>query len=392
MNTLQFYEAQPTIKVALAAGGTGGHVIPALALAEHMREGLVAGMRFIPEVLLGCRGGMEEKLAAAEKLPFIGLPKPKAVGLKAKLQAPFRLGAAVYQAGRILKQMNIDIVVGFGGYASAAPLIAAWLAGIPTVLCEQNALPGRTNRTLARFASLVVGQFDECAPYFPRKCQVETLGNPLRKAVRDLVAQRDAQRSAGAQKSSNGTTLLVMGGSQGAQPINQMVFAALPALKTRVADLRLIHLTGDKETLQIAERCAELGIPARVMPFHSEMNELYRETDFVVARSGATSLAELTALGLPMALIPFPQAMDDHQTYNARSIAKTGAAFLWPQADLTPETFAKRLSAALSDRVELEKMKFAARNCGQPDSGLRILVRIADIVYGEHAVGEQHAA
>ncbi|HTL53632.1 MAG TPA: glycosyltransferase, partial [Planctomycetota bacterium] len=127
-------------------------------------------------------------------------------------------------------------------------------------------------------------------------------------------------------------------------------------------------------------------------PFCNEMHELYRTADFVVARSGATTLAELTALGLPMALIPFPQAMDDHQTFNALSLVKSGAALLWPQADLTPERFTERLVAAVSDRGSLENMKNASRNCGVPDSGLRILARIADIVNGVHAAGEQKTA
>ncbi len=380
------------LRVALAAGGTGGHVVPALALAEAMREGPVNGIAFEPAVLLGCHGGMEESLAAEAHVTFAGLPKPKAVGFTEKLRAPLKLGAAVWQARRELRERDIEVVVGFGGYASAAPLIAGWLSGLPTILCEQNARAGRTNRRLARFASLVAAQFEECRGDFPARCQLEVLGNPLRRAVRSLAAYRDLRASAIGRAITHETTLLVMGGSQGAQPINRLLFEALPALKLGIPKLHLIALVGEKETLPIAARCAELGLPAEVLPFHGAMHELYRRADFVVARSGATTLAELTAIGLPMGLIPFPQAMDDHQTCNALSLAAAGAAHVWPQAGLTPEGLAVRVVEALADRGGLAAMKKAARKCGQPDSGLRILGRIADIVNGVRVAGEQQAA
>ncbi len=359
--------------IVIAGGGTGGHLFPGLALAERLRA------RGATVTFVGTARGIEARAvpAAGYPLELIDIAGLKRQGLVQTVRALGRLPPATLQALRLLRRLQPAAVVGVGGYASGPLVMLAALLGRPTVVLEQNSIPGVTNRLLARFVRAVFIAFPESARFFPAH-KVELLGNPIRLAVLDSAQA--------APPASGPLPVLVLGGSQGARAVNQLVTEAVahwikappPELPLQAA-LTLRHQTGAAEQEAVAARYRELGLSpaqARVEPFITDMGAAYGACQLMVGRAGATTIAELTAVGRPALLIPFPQAADDHQTHNARYMVEQGAAQLLPQDQTTPQQLAAALQALCRDRAQLAAMAAASRRLGRPDAAAVIADRI----------------
>lgn len=341
--------------VLIMAGGTGGHIFPGLAVADE----LVA--RKVPVIWLGADGGLETQLVPRHRLRLetLSIGGLRGKGVLTKLAMPFRLAAAVSGARALLKRQAPRCAISLGGYAAAPGGIAARLSGVPLVVHEQNSVAGITNRLLARKAKRVLTGFPDV---FARG---EWIGNPVRSSIAALPAP--AQRYAGREGPLH---LLVLGGSQGAQSLN----AALPEVLRRRGSRMAVsvrHQCGSKHFDKARAAYMNAGIDADVVPFEDDMAAAYAWADLVICRAGALTIAELAAAGVPSILVPFPHAVDDHQTKNAEAMVAAGGARLVAEGD----EFVKRLGAAfeeLNDRVRLLRMATAARAQAKPDAARRI--------------------
>jgi UDP-N-acetylglucosamine--N-acetylmuramyl-(pentapeptide) pyrophosphoryl-undecaprenol N-acetylglucosamine transferase len=335
----------------ILAGGTGGHVYPALAVAQD----LIA--RGHEVVWMGTRTGLEARVVPAAGIPveWLEVSGLRGKGLRKKLTAPFMLLRALRQARSILKKAKPAVVLGMGGFASGpGGLMARWL-GIPLVLHEQNRIPGTTNRFLAKRADVVLEAFPES---FPAATGARWTGNPLRPEMISLP--RD-----GAAGHHEPPRLLVVGGSLGAKALNETVPKAV-ALAGLALDIR--HQTGQAMQAETAELYRQLGIAARVDAFVEDMAEAYGWADLAVCRAGAMTVSELSAAGLPAILVPYPHAIDDHQTRNAHYLADAEAAILMPQTELTPERLAAELVALIGGRERLPAMAKRAAALAKPEA------------------------
>jgi UDP-N-acetylglucosamine--N-acetylmuramyl-(pentapeptide) pyrophosphoryl-undecaprenol N-acetylglucosamine transferase len=342
------------------AGGTGGHVFPALATARVLRR------RGYDVVWLGTERGIEARLVPAEGIPveWLSVSGLRGKGLLALLAAPFRLAVAVSQAMRAIRKHQPRVVLGAGGFVSGPGGIAAWLLRRPLVVHEQNAIAGLTNRVLARFAGRVLEGFPGS---FGRGVRAERVGNPVRPEIVAVPApeRRYAGRSGPAR-------LLIFGGSQGASRLNAVLPAAVGELPR---DLRpdVLHQTGRHNHEETVQAYRTRGIEADVRPFIDDMASAYGWADLAVCRSGALTVAELAAAGVPAVLVPFPAAVDDHQTRNAEYAVRAGAAKLLQERDLTPVSLAVLLRELLGEgRPRLEQMARAARASAIVDADERV--------------------
>ena len=341
------------------AGGTGGHVFPALAVAEHLRA---RGMQVF---WIGTRQGMESRLVPEHgfEMEWIPIEGWRGKGLGQLLRAPFRLAGALRQAGGILRRRRPSLVIGMGGFASGPGGLAARAFGLPLVIHEQNFVPGMTNQWLARIATAV---FEAFPGSFPKGRDAVATGNPVRQSIVELPPP--AVRFVG----RTGTPrLLVLGGSLGAKVFNEMIPVALAAMPAAMRP-QVRHQAGEK-TLDTARAAYQAsGVEAEIMPFIRDMAEAYAWADLVVCRSGALTVSELAAAGVASVLVPYPFAVDDHQVGNARYLADVGAARLILQRDLTAEGLTAMLTDLLADRAALLAMAERARARAQPDAAERI--------------------
>jgi UDP-N-acetylglucosamine--N-acetylmuramyl-(pentapeptide) pyrophosphoryl-undecaprenol N-acetylglucosamine transferase len=341
------------------AGGTGGHVFPALAVAELLREGG-------NEVFwMGTRHGLEARLVpehgfAVEWLSIAGVRRK---GMGQLLSAPWKLTTALRQAAAILRRRRPAVVLGMGGFASGPGGLMARVHGIPLIIHEQNSVPGLTNEWLSRVARRV---FEAFPGSFPPQRRAEACGNPVRAQIAALAPPEE--RMAGRV---GPVRLLVLGGSLGAKVLNETVAPAVAALApVDRPDIR--HQAGE-QTLEIARVAyREAGVEADVTPFIRDMAEAYGWADLVVCRAGALTVSELAAAGVGSVLVPYPFAVDDHQTGNARHLSDHGAAELIPQARLSAESLSGLLQRLLGDRARLLAMAEAARRRAVPDAAARI--------------------
>ncbi len=345
--------------VLIMAGGTGGHVFPALAVAERLRA------RGVPVAWMGARNGLEATLVPKAGIPlqWIDVSGLRGKGLGRKLRMPFMLGRALWQAGAILRRLRPRVVLGMGGFASGPGGMMARLLGIPLVVHEQNAIAGLTNRWLARIANRVLEAFPTT---FPREQRATTVGNPVRESIAALPppAERLARRGGRPR-------LLVLGGSQGAQALNQLVPQALALLGDGERP-EVWHQAGGQLHQAAATAYRDVGMTARLTPFIEDMAEAYGWADLVLCRSGALTIAELAAAGIGAVLIPFPFAVDDHQTANARFLERSGAALIHQQAELDPGRLAAILRELLGDRPRLLGMAMAARSLAKIEAAERV--------------------
>jgi UDP-N-acetylglucosamine--N-acetylmuramyl-(pentapeptide) pyrophosphoryl-undecaprenol N-acetylglucosamine transferase len=333
------------MRAILAGGGTGGHVMPALAIARELRAQFNAEVIFI-----GTRRGMETRLVpnAGFELRLIKVGALKNVSLATRARTLFDLPRAIWRSGRIISDFRPNVVVGVGGYASGPAMLAALALNVPTVAFAPDRQPGFATRVVAPFVDAGAVQFPQACRYF-RKCRVT--GVPVRAKFFELPPRMESDRP----------TLLLFGGSQGAQAINRALLAALPLLRQRIPDLYIIHQTGEREYDDAQTTYLHEGVAAEVAPFIEQMPEAFARADLVLCRGGASTVAELMAAGKPAILVPLPTAADDHQTRNAQALAEMGAAVLLPQRDLTPERLVAIVSDLLHDRRMLAQMGARAR-------------------------------
>lgn len=346
--------------ILIMAGGTGGHVFPALAVARLLRR----AQREV--VWLGTRRGIEARLVPAEPLPieWLDVAGLRGRGAASWLAAPFRLARALWQALAVLRRRRPAVVLGCGGFVAGPGGLAAWLTRTPLVIHEQNAVAGLTNRCLAHLAGTVAEAFPGS---FPRRRRAVTTGNPVRREIAALAppAQRFAARSGPAR-------LLVFGGSQGAAVLNRAVPRAV-ALMPADERPQVLHQSGAADRDAVAGMYLQLGISADVRAFLDDMAGAYGWADLAVSRAGALTVSELAAAGLGAVMVPYPSAVDDHQTRNAGVLVAAGAAVLLPERELTAERLAAELSGLLGDgRARALDMACAARGVATADAAERV--------------------
>jgi UDP-N-acetylglucosamine--N-acetylmuramyl-(pentapeptide) pyrophosphoryl-undecaprenol N-acetylglucosamine transferase len=337
----------------IMAGGTGGHIFPALSVANYARD---HGWKV---VWLGARTGMEARIVppAGYTMAWIRFSGLRGRGLLPKVLLPLNLLIAFWQSARAIFAHRPDVVLGMGGYVAFPGGMIASLLNRPLVLHEQNSIAGLSNRVLSHVADKVLVAFPGA---FGERAKAEWTGNPVRAAIAAVPPPetRFAARS-GPLK------LLVLGGSQGAAALNEVVPKAI-ALMPGAARPQVIHQSGAAHLEAVKANYAAAGVDAQMLAFIDEMAVRYTEADLLICRAGASTIAELAAAGVPAVLIPFPYAVDDHQTHNARFLSDRGGAVLVPQAELTPEKLSSLLSQL--DRAKLLTMARAARAAGKPDA------------------------
>ena len=334
--------------VMIMAGGTGGHVFPALAVAEELRS------RAQPVVWMGTRKGLEARVvpAAGIEMEWISIAGLRGRGAAAWLAAPFWISIAIIQALAAMRRRRPAVVLGMGGFVSGPGGVAAWLCRRPVLIHEQNAVAGTTNRLLSRIARRV---FEAFPGSFPNGVAAELVGNPVRREILDLPHRDRAGDSA---------HVLILGGSQGARVLNERVPEALAKLPGGIS-VDIWHQAG--RGLETAQRgYAEHGLAARVDAFVEDMAGAYAWADLVICRAGALTIAELAAAGLGAILVPFPYAVDDHQARNADSLGSRGAGIVIPEQEFTPQRLVNELAVLLERPDRIANMGDSARNLARP--------------------------
>jgi UDP-N-acetylglucosamine--N-acetylmuramyl-(pentapeptide) pyrophosphoryl-undecaprenol N-acetylglucosamine transferase len=345
-----------TMRVMVAGGGTGGHVIPALAIAQELRSRYGAQVTFV-----GTQRGIETRLvpAAGFDLRLIEVGALKRVDLATRLKTMLELPRALKVSADLIRELRPDVMIGVGGYASGPAMLVAAVMNVPTVAFEPNVVPGLANRLLAPTIRAAAVHFENTCHYF-RDCQVT--GVPVRREFFSVPPRPNDARP----------TLLVFGGSQGAHAINQAVIKALPLLMEALPEIHIIHQTGEKDYLEAQAAYLSAMVSAEVSPFIDDMPAAFARADLLLCRSGASTVAEITAAGKPAIFVPLPTAADDHQRHNAETLSAGGAARLLRQAELSTERLVSDVSSLLRDRTALAKMAEAARRFAHPDAAAKI--------------------
>ncbi|WP_028240329.1 undecaprenyldiphospho-muramoylpentapeptide beta-N-acetylglucosaminyltransferase [Stutzerimonas azotifigens] len=353
-------------KVLIMAGGTGGHVFPALACAREFQA------RGYQVHWLGTPRGIENELVPAAGLPLhlIQVSGLRGKGIASLLKAPFQLLRSLFQARRVVRDVAPVCVLGLGGYVTGPGGLAAKLAGVPLIIHEQNAVAGTANRSLVPLAQRVCEAFPDT---FPASAKRRTTGNPVREELfletpRDALANRKPR-------------LLVLGGSLGAEPLNKLVPAALAQLAPELCP-EVFHQAGKQHAEVTTERYREAGVGAEVAPFIKDMARAYAWADLVICRAGALTVSELAAAGLPAFLIPLPHAIDDHQTRNAQYLASEGAAVLLPQAKTDAAGLAAQLTEVMMQPEKLKAMGAIARRLARPDATRQVVDICLEVAHG----------
>lgn len=356
------------MKIVIAGGGTGGHLFPALAVAEVLQERGDEVVIFISEKEVDALATRDRTEFRYEKLPVIGMPKlfsPAIFGFVKRFNESLAPCRALY------KKFQPDAVLGMGGFTSTAPIFAGMRRKIPTFLHESNAIPGKANRLNAKMVTTVLLGFEDCAKYFPRaKCEVT--GTPIRKTLAQRIPKEEALTAFGLE--SGRKTLLVMGGSQGAHGINEAMIRALPQLKE--IPIQIIHLTGAQEEQLMVANYRRESIPTYVAGFCHQMENAYSAADFAIARSGAASVSELSHFGIPSLLIPYPAAADNHQALNAEIFERAGAAAVLKQADTTADTLVEKIRWFLGDPARLDAMSARCLRLAPQNAARRVVETI----------------
>ena len=355
-----------TAPVMIAAGGTGGHVFPALAVAAELQR------RSVPVVWLGTHAGLEARVVPESGLEveWLAIGGLRGKGWGVRLRAPFVLARACWQALRALRRRRPRALLGMGGFVAGPGGLVARVLRVPLVVHEQNAVAGLTNRVLARLARRVLEAMPDT---FPPGRRAAATGNPVRADILGLAepGQRFAQRSGPPR-------LLVLGGSQGARALNEHLPRALARLSD---DARPVvrHQCGERHAESAAAAYRDAGVEAEVLPFIEDMAAAYGWADLVVGRAGAMSVWELAAAGLPSLLVPFPHAVDDHQTANARWLEAAGAAVVVQERDLDTQGLADALEGLLGDRAALAERAGRARALARPDAAQRVADTVLEV-------------
>ena len=346
------------MRLLIAGGGTGGHLFPGVALVEELLHRSSSNK----VMFVGTRRGIEARVIPELGYPieYIDVQGLKGKGLVSRLQGFFKLPLSLVQSFSILRKFKPNVVVGVGGYASGPMILAAWLSRIPTVVLEQNTVPGITNRLAARFASRVVAMFEESKSYFPG-ARVEVLGNPIRRSLLESF-QRPFEQP------QDKFRVLVLGGSQGARMLNTRMGEAALSLKEQIPNLQICHQTGKNDEEAVRKVYQEVGVDAEVLPFIKDMSGAYLSANLIVCRAGATTLAEVGVAHRPAILVPFPYATDNHQEKNGAAMVAAGAAEMIIESDLTAEKLASSIVRLAKDPDKLQQMQQATAQFGRPEA------------------------
>lgn len=334
-------------RIVIMAGGTGGHVFPALAVAQWLIEN---GWQVS---WLGTHKGLESKIVPEQgiEIDWLSVAGVRGKGLFSKLASGFKLIMACGQALAILYRRKPDVVLGMGGFVAGPGGLMAKVLRIPLVIHEQNRIPGTTNKLLAKVANQVLEAFPNS---FKNEFNAKCTGNPLRKQFQNLGQEK-------VKNEQNDLHLLIIGGSQGAQALNEVIPDALANMKA----IEIRHQTGANMQEQVAKRYKELGIKAEATAFIQDMVSAYEWADIIICRAGAMTVSEVAAMGLPAILIPLPNAIDDHQMANARYLSEAGAGLILPQKELNAESLNSLINKV---QQQLEAMAVAAKKCASMDA------------------------
>lgn len=342
------------MKVLIAAGGTGGHIYPGIAVAKE-----IMGRDADSEVLfVGTARGLESKIIPDNgfQLSLINSAGLKNVGLVGKIKGLSVLPKSFLEARKIIRQFRPHVVVGAGGYVSGPVLMMAAIMGVPTLVMDSNALPGFTNRQLARFVDKAALTFEEAMPFFGKKGIVT--GNPVRSEFFEIPSKARGDEF----------HVLIFGGSQGARAINNAMSEALPLLESHAETLTITHQTGEADFERIRDAYAASKFAGDVRPFISDIFVEFGKADLVICRAGATTCAELSAAGKASIMVPFPLAADDHQRKNAEALQKAGASRVILQKDLTATSLATEIIVLMQEPDAITQMETAAKKLGRPDA------------------------
>ncbi len=358
------------MKIVLTGGGTGGHAYPALSIAQELRSEF-------PDcelLYIGSKNSLEERLAGEAGLPFYGVTSRKI----RKLASPdtvltaLALSKGFTEALGMLRRFKPDVVIGTGGYASAAVVMAQALRRGKTVIVEPDVVPGRTNRWLSRFASRICVAFEDAVPRLPKGKAVVT-GSPIRAELMNLPDEENARKALGLEPGL--FTILVLGGSQGARHLNEVIAEAVPGL--RKLPVQVLHQAGPRNIEESETRAKTLGWDRyHVRAYLDDMQSAYAAADLAVCRCGSSTLAEITAIGLPAILVPYPFAHADHQRFNAQVIAKHGGGVLSSDAEITGDFITGFVEKMIASPEELSRMSRAMRSLGRPNAA-RDIARLA---------------
>lgn len=359
------------MKVILAGGGTGGHLIAGLSIAEEI------SLRFPGSEIIFFGTDKKKEAGYIEKSGhrFVQI---KAHKLKPLICFPVFLLTSLIGTIRsiiILARAKPDVIIGLGGYGSVLPVIAAFIVGIPIALIEQNVIPGRANLFLARWVDIVLCHWESSAKRFKKSRSINVTGIPIRK---NIIKDKTEIANNTLGLSCRKKTLLIMGGSQGAQAINKVVLQSVPALKELVPDLQIVHLTGKPGYEEARTTYNNLGIRAFVSEFFDDIGILYGMADLIICRAGANTVAEISEVGIPAIFIPYPYATNNHQYWNAYELAGKGGAVIIKQEDLGPEKIIETVKDLLMDEENLNKMKKINRNLSKPLAAKKVVDKICE--------------
>ena len=363
------------LRIVIAGGGTGGHLYPGIAVArEVLRREPTAVVTFA-----GTARGIESRVVPKEgfHLDVLRSAGLKGTSAAARLRGLALLPLSAVDAWSIVSRRSPKLVIGVGGYSSGPVVATAIVRRIPTMLLEQNAVPGFTNRTLARYVGAAAVTFASTVGYFGRRGFVA--GNPVRP---EFFSDSDNHAAGGPPR------VLIFGGSQGSHAINVAMVAAAPRVAARHGGVAITHQTGERDLELVRDGYQRAGISARVEPFLFAMDREVTSADLVICRAGATTIAELAAAGRPSILVPLPTAADDHQRKNAEVLREAGAAELVEQKDLTGEVLADRIAGLLDTPKRLQAMGTAARSLARPDAARVIVDRALQLVRLRQGFGE----
>lgn len=357
------------LRLLLAAGGTGGHLFPGVAIAQGAQREVAAEVLFV-----GTPHGIEGRVVPRLGFPLrlIAAEQVRGRSWWGGLRAGWAALCGIGSAWRILGEFGPDLIFSLGGYASGPTVVAAWLRRIPCVLLEPNAIPGLTNRLLGRFARRVCVGFPATVTCFPVGKAVYT-GTPVRWRAAEVTGLSPGPAAPNADERTRSFSVLIVGGSAGARRLNHILPAAFAALGVPSNRLRIVHQTGQAEHAEVRSAYRRLGVEAEVVPFIEAMDAAYAAADLVICRAGAMTLAELTALGKPAIFVPYPYAADDHQRANAEQLVRAGAALMILDAELSADRVAEALRGLMQVPARLQAMARTAAAFGQADATARVL-------------------
>jgi UDP-N-acetylglucosamine--N-acetylmuramyl-(pentapeptide) pyrophosphoryl-undecaprenol N-acetylglucosamine transferase len=368
------------LKVIISGGGTGGHIYPALSVADTLSR----SDKTVQILYIGTKGGLESTLVPKYGYEFKAI---RVKGFRRRLSMDTLRSAAelfkgMLDANRIIREFKPDVAVGTGGYVAGPVLMAAHLRGVPTVIHEQNVLPGATNRILGRFADAVAVSFEEAVKYFKRKERVTVTGNPVRREILG-IDKHEALKEFGF--STKEPLVLSFGGSKGSVKLNGAMADVIYKL-TGTGAFQLLHTTGEGHYSVFLEKLKERGVKTdslkgiKVVPYLHRMPQALAAADLVITSAGAITIAEITAVGLPAVLIPKSYVADNHQEYNARALEEKGAAAVLTEKELNGDVLYKTVSSLISDKKQLASMRNASKSLGKTDAAERIRDIIVKVV------------